>query len=521
MVRKSLVDVSLSSVLALLAGGLLLSAWPLDAQAFQARKAPLSPRYQDWVAKHRPRGIPAPAGGSREGGMRVRGVIPAPLDLSHIRGPVFPREFAAPPFPSFYDLRATGMLTPVKDQGEYGTCWAFACMGSLESSLLKGGLGLFDLSEWHLAYYGYVPFNTSLLTAFTPGPLGSDEDAIFDQGGNDWISTAILARGTGPVSERDCPYQMGVYRPEPRPAGDLPSGKEAARVPLEQALFLFNEDTPTSSADVKYALTHYGPAVISLDWEDQNFDDAQNTYRDTTATVFDTNHEVCIVGWDDTFQPCRFPAKNRPAKPGAWIVRNSWSRYWGQNGYFYLSYDSKVFDSTVFLGGPRTTHRIHQYDPLGWCNSVGYGKSTAYCANVFRTQDSETINAVAFYTGAVNSSYEIELRPGVPGESGAALPANGYVATPTQQGTLAAPGYHVVALDHPVAIYPGTPFAVVVKLTTPGYDYPIPVQETEPGYSDRAVSEHGRGFISPDGSSWQDLSPTCQGATLCVKAFAE
>jgi C1A family cysteine protease len=197
-------------------------AWPVYGQDFAPQKAPLSSSYKAWVEKHKPRGVPGPMGGSREGGHRTRGYLPHPVDLSHIKGPIFSRGMGDPPFPAFYDLRATGMLTPVKDQGQYGTCWSFACMGAMESSMLKAGLGAFNLSEWHLAYFAYHPFNDSLMAAFTPGTLGDTEDPIFDQGGNDLIATALLSRGTGAVNEKDCPYQAGAYRHEPRPAGDLP-----------------------------------------------------------------------------------------------------------------------------------------------------------------------------------------------------------------------------------------------------------------------------------------------------------
>lgn len=37
----------------------------------------------------------------------------------------------------------------------------------------------------------------------------------------------------------------------------------------------------------------------------------------------------------------------------------------------------------------------------------------------------------------------------------------------------------------------------------------------------RPAYEHGRSFISADGATWQDLSPDCQGAVVCLKAFAE
>jgi len=58
-------------------------------------------------------------------------------------------------------------------------------------------------------------------------------------------------------------------------------------------------------------------------------------------------------------------------------------------------------------------------------------------------------------------------------------------------------------------------------LTTPGYGFPIPVQEPQSGYSDSSRAHHARSFISADGVTWQDLAPNCQGAVVCLKAFAE
>ena len=266
---------------------------------------------------------------------------------------------------------------------------------------------------------------------------------------------------------------------------------------------------------------HYGPAVISMDWEDQDFDETMSTYRDTKATVADLNHEVCIVGWNDDFEPCRFSPDNRPARPGAWIVRNSWSRNWGLNGYFYLSYDSKMFDGTVFVGGARSAKRIHQYDPLGWCGSRGFGTNTAYCANVFKAHEGERITDVAFYAGAIGTSYSIELTSALPGVAVTGMPLAGEPLAQPQSGTFQVPGYHTVKLDKPLCVAKGSTFAVAVKLTTPGYTFPIPVQEREPGYSQSAAAEHGRSYISADGITWRDLAPDCVGATACVKAFAE
>lgn len=40
----------------------------------------------------------------------------------------------------------------------------------------------------------------------------------------------------------------------------------------------------------------------------------------------DIDHEVVIVGWDDSI--------------GAWIIKNSWGPDWGENGYMKLAFDN-------------------------------------------------------------------------------------------------------------------------------------------------------------------------------------
>lgn len=113
------------------------------------------------------------------------GYIPGPLDLSYMKGTKVPWRSKVVGFPSQYDLRSLGKLTSVKDQGQCGSCWAFATYGSLESNLLPSES--LDFSENHLKNtHGF--------------------DWGYCDGGNAYISTAYLARWSGPVYESDDPY---------------------------------------------------------------------------------------------------------------------------------------------------------------------------------------------------------------------------------------------------------------------------------------------------------------------------
>ena len=83
----------------------------------------------------------------------------------------------------------------MKAQRPYGTCWAFATFGSLESCLLPGELR--DLSEDNIA------LNAGFDTDGRP----------YDHGGNFNMSAAYLIRWGGPIDESDDPYGDWVTPP--------------------------------------------------------------------------------------------------------------------------------------------------------------------------------------------------------------------------------------------------------------------------------------------------------------------
>ena len=143
----------------------MLALFPnLAAAQGNIATAPVNPAFLAWQKAREQEALRANAGlqpsaAEPDGGVRNYGYQPSPLDLSHIHGPVLTgsgrlaRKDAD--FPASYDLRAEGQLTPIRDQGSFGTCWAHGALGALESSQLKAARGPFDLSEWHLAWFAY------------------------------------------------------------------------------------------------------------------------------------------------------------------------------------------------------------------------------------------------------------------------------------------------------------------------------------------------------------------------------
>ena len=488
-----------TSVLILLLIPLLLlppvSALPASPSGeLLVEEAPLNPAFQDLAA----------GGQAIAGEAAASGLFPSPLDRSHLKGEKIPRDrgkktFSGPAYlipgeadagtdtagssQATYDLRALGRVSPVKNQGSCGSCWAFASYGSLESTLLPGEL--VDLSENNLK-------NTH---GFDLAPCA---------GGNADMSTAYLARWSGPVGETADPYSSSGTS---SPAGLTPVEH------VQEVSYLPARASSLDNGNIKEALADTGGVYSTIYWTSSGYNSSSKAYWYTGGSA--SNHAITIVGWDDAYDRNRFspPATGN----GAFIVKNSWGNSWGSAGYFMISYyDSRIGgDNAVFTAEPvEDFDRVYQYDPLGWTRSVGLGSDTAWFGNVFTASSAEAVAAVSFYTPQVNSSYLVSVYRDP--STGPTSPAGPVSAV---SGTVAVPGYHTIILPEPVRIGQGERFSAVVRLQTPGYRYPVAVEAPVSGYSGQATAGTGQSWVSRDGTSWKDLTTVTPNGNACLKAF--
>lgn len=446
------------TALVLLAAGTPASAGAADADLLGPDRADRVP----YVAE------PANAG-SRASGFRE-----APAEILQFESLRLSPEILT--YPTRFDLRTLGRLTPVKDQGSYGTCWAFASLGSLESGLMPGEQ--WDLSEDNMVYWH-----------------GFDWDGY--EGGNFTMAAAYLLRWGGPFTEAQDPYDPYIADPD---LGDHPTPESlTAQKHVQQVLLLPPRAGATANDDLKYAITTYGAVATSMCWMAGYLNGSTGAYYSTSSSA--PNHAVALVGWDDNYSRTNFA--NQPPGDGAFIVRNSWGATWGStwggDGYFHVSYyDTRLAYATnaVFTQAEPTENyaSLYQYDPLGYVVSWGRGSPTAWFANRFIGEADESVSAVGFYTPGVNATYEVY--------AGATLADRQLKA----RGILMEPGFHTVDFDTPYNVTAGQPFVVAVKLDVPATTRPVAIEHRYADYTGSASADPRQSYVSDDGLEWDDLT---------------
>jgi len=437
------------------------------------------------------------------------GFKPSPMDFSHLIGQPGLAVQLGSSLPSSYDLRNYGKVSPVKNQFACGDCWAFATFGSMESVLLTS-------ESWN-----FSENNLNNLNGFDYGPC---------MGGNGQISTAYMARWAGPIKATDDPDSTSCTSTS---SCIISSPQNLTTQKLVQnVLFIAARANSSDNDNLKTAIMTYGgvASTISSDelgqgnfyWNvntDAYYYNGAVVCKDRLENLIEcpSDHVITLVGWNDNYLASNF--STAPPGNGAFLVKNSWGTAFGSSGFFWISYyDARLAydESYVFAGNENTTNYTteYQYDPLGLVSSYGYGTSTAWAANVFTAGANGQLLALATYALANSTIYTIEIYTNA--SSG---PTSGSLAT-TASGTITSSGYNTIVLPTPVAITKGQKFSVVIELTTPGYNYPVPVEVAVTGYSSQATASPGQSYMSTNGSTWLDTTTINSTLDVALKAFS-
>jgi len=419
-------------------------------------------------------------------------------------------------FPEVYDARTKGVVTSVKDQSPYGSCWSFSMLAALESSLISDGLfdNSLDLSEAHLIKYAYTNVEDPL--GGTKGDVVKyTGDNFMNAGYNQIFAYHTLANWLGAVEEVTDPYP-GDFQEYADVS--MEDGYLRDVIHLQQMYVLHISDVDA----IKSYVMRYGCISGSMLYYKKYMNQSNGAYYYDEPVNF-RNHAISIVGWDDNYSKENFLTE--PSRDGAWLVKNSWGEEFGKEGYSWISYCDNSLSTKwyVFVAEKADNYsKNYQYDG-SYMDAKVEMEDGWKVANVFQVdsmQDSKEVLKAVSFTVESNESvpmigYEIQIYKNPVDEMD---PESGHevLANPVT-GTAEYPGYYTIKLPEEVVFAPGDQFAVVV--TFYGQDFDVVIEETGSwnGIQFQAHSEPGQSYMKND-KDWRDLSALGWG-NLRIKAF--
>ena len=330
------------------------------------------------------------------------------VDLSDLNTSTFSRRRVA--LPSKYDLRDEGRSTSVKDQGVDGFCWSFASIASMESNILTKKLSNVTKDNLDLSETGGSWFSCNGTTDKSDSTYGDhrDDPSNGADGGNAENAAESISSGYGAYPEELAKYD------------EIQNGyAEALRYYSDYKL----KDYSTLPEDVnliKQRLMEKGAMFYGYKCFFDNYyetEDGKYTYSDNGKSIngedTEGGHAVTIIGWNDNFSKDNFHPDAGVKSDGAWLCKNSWGESWGDDGYFYISYESFMYYIGQFeMQDKDSFDTIHQHQTSGdqYMFSGEDEENPQYfsCANVFTAKTTEELEQIC-YSNAVTSNVKTKI----------------------------------------------------------------------------------------------------------------
>jgi Papain family cysteine protease len=200
------------------------------------------------------------------------------------------------------DWRDFGAVNNVKDQKSCGSCYAFSTIDALESQLfIKTGKSL-SFSQQEIIDCSY-----------NNGCKGGSIAFAFNY---------IIDHGISFSSDYSTTTKQGVCRPKTVHRNDV------------FGYAYFEDET-----NLKKALTQFGPIVVELNINQRSFKFyKEGIYNDAKCKGAEADHAGVIVGY----------GTDNELGMDYWIFKNSWSKYWGEDGYMRIAMNNNSFETFYY-----------------------------------------------------------------------------------------------------------------------------------------------------------------------------
>ncbi|CAN1123320.1 Senescence-specific cysteine protease SAG39 [Linum perenne] len=199
--------------------------------------------------------------------------------------------------PTTIDWRKNGAVTPIKDQGKCGCCWAFSTVASVEGINQLSTGKLVSLSE------------QELVDCDTQGNNQGCNGGLMDD------AFKFIVQNKGLTTESNYPYK------------ETDGSCDASKASNHAAQIKGFEDVPPNDEGALVKAVANQPISVAIEASDSSFRFYESgVFSGECGTGLD--HGVTVVGYGEDEDGKKY-----------WIVKNSWGEEWGEEGYVRMERD--------------------------------------------------------------------------------------------------------------------------------------------------------------------------------------